>query len=747
MKRPAIHQQWLTCTLFSNQSFEAVVRYIFLVAGCLAAVLAQAQKKNSGFRYNMRHTTGPVIIDGKMDEPAWQATETATDFAMVLPMDTSLARVHTDVKMTYDSQFLYIIAVCWLNKPGPYMVESLRRDFNFGKNDNFIFFIDPFDDRTNGFTFGANAAGAQWDGMLYDGGKADLSWDNKWFSEVMYYEDKWIFEAAIPFQTIRYKKGNKEWGINFSRLDIKVAEKSAWAPVPRQFPTASLAYTGSLVWDEAPPDAGLNISLIPYALGGVSKDYENKQAAVYKGEVGADAKIGITSSLNLDLTVNPDFSQVEVDRQVTNLDRFELFFPERRQFFLENNDLFGNFGYQNIRPFFSRRIGLDAPISFGARLSGSLNKNWRIGAMDMQTKAVDESGLPVQNFAVLALQRKVFSRSNIRLMFVNKESINYEPGKDTTVPQYSAYNRNFGIEYNLASSNNLWTGKAMFVKSFSPGVNNNDIVHAANLKYANRKWTISWQHEFVGKSYSAEVGYVPRNNYVKLNPQVNYLFFPKKGKILSHGPQLGTTYYFNQSFQHTDDETYLYYGFTKRNQTTFGAWIAYDYVELLQPFDPTNSGKDSLPTGSKHNWMAFGGDYVSKPQQLFTFNLSARYGGYYADGRRLFFSGDFGYRFQPFVSLSLSSSFNHIDLPEPWGQTTFWLIGPRIDVTFTNTLFFTTFLQYNDQQQNINLNTRFQWRYRPASDLFLVYTDNYFPSPVKVRNRAFVLKFTYWWNM
>jgi hypothetical protein len=219
---------------------------------------------------------------------------------------------------------------------------------------------------------------------------------------------------------------------------------------------------------------------------------------------------------------------VEVDKQVTNLDRFELFFPEKRQFFLENNDLFGNFGFTNIRPFFSRRIGLGVPISFGARLSGNIDKNWRIGAMDMQTKKQTETGLPAQNFAVLAVQRKVFARSNIRMIFINKQSLNYEPGKDSTKPQYSLYNRNIGAEYNLASSNNVWTGKAMVLKSFAPGKNDNSITTATFLQYFSRHWTIGFQQEYVGKEYSAEVGYVPRNNYIKLNPYVNYLFFPKK---------------------------------------------------------------------------------------------------------------------------------------------------------------------------------------------------------------------------
>jgi len=723
------------------------LRYLLCLLICGLSVFGIAQKKNSQFQFHIRKASGPVIVDGSDDESAWQQAATAGSFFMVLPMDTSKASVKTDIKMTYDDRNIYIIAICWLPTKGqPYMVESLRRDFTFGRNDNFIFFLDTYNDLTNGYTFGANAAGAQWDGTLYEGGKADLNWDNKWISVVKNYDDKWIFEAAIPFKTIRYKKGVKEWGVNFSRLDITAAEKSAWAPVPRQFPTASLAYTGELIWDQPPPPTGLNFSLIPYALAGVSKNYDAKTEPVYKKEIGADAKIALTSALNLDLTVNPDYSQVEVDKQVTNLDRYELFFPEKRQFFLENNDLFGNFGFANIRPFFSRRIGLNVPISFGARLSGNIDKNWRIGVMDMQTKSVDSTGLPAQNFSVVAVQRKIFARSNIRLLFVNKQSLNYEPGKDSTKQQYSLYNRNIGAEYNLASANNLWTGKLMFLKSFSPDVSGNTLTHAANLQYNNRHWLLLWQHQYVGKNYSAEVGYVPRTNYISLNPTAAYLFFPKRGIVLSHGPKYIGTYYYNTSFKKTDYENILLYFFNLRDQSIFDVWVGNDWVQLLQPFDPTNSNKDSLAAGTVHSWKAFGVEFFSKPQKLFTYNISTRFGGYYANGERYSVNVDLGYRIQPYAGITLSTAYNDIQLPQPWGRTIFWLIGPRIDITFTNKLFLTTFIQYNDQQKNINLNARLQWRYHPASDFFLVYTDNYYSYPLFVRNRAFVLKFTYWWN-
>ena len=712
----------------------------------LAASLS-AQKINDSYRLPITKASSEILIDGVMDEKAWDDAAVATDFFMITPMDTSFAKVRTDVRMSYDEENLYLIVVNYHGMEGPYMVESLRRDFSFGKNDNFLLFMDPFDDQTNGFSFGANAAGAQWDGIMYNGGSIDLSWDNKWISKVTNYEDKWIFEASIPFKSIRYKKGITEWGINFSRLDLKTTEKSGWAPVPRQFPSASLAYTGTLVWDTPPPEAGANISVIPYALGGISRDFEGGGDTEYKKEVGLDAKISLTSSLNLDLTVNPDFSQVEVDRQVTNLDRFELFFPERRQFFLENGDLFASFGYATIRPFFSRRIGLNAPIQFGARLSGKINKDWRIGAMNMQTGEVSDSGLPSQNFTVVALQRQVGARSNIGAIFVNKLSLNYNPDTESEKPVYSQFNRNLGLEYNLASRNNHWTGKAMVLQSFGPDNIGNGFVHAANLKYATGNLTWNWQHEYVSENYTAEVGYVPRRGYYKIAPTAGYLFFPKSEKILNHGPSGGTTFFFNKQGEKTDNTTYLAYTVKWRSQSSLMLWSGYDYQKLLRPFDPTNSGNETLPVGSEHTWFSWGTEYTSKPQSVFTYAFSTRAGGYYAGGERYFVSGELGYRFQPYVGITMTANYNQIMLPEPWNTTTYWLVGPRVDVTMTNTLFFTAFVQYNEQMNNINLNTRFQWRFKPASDIFIVYTDNYLPEPFNVKNRSLVLKFTYWWNV
>jgi len=715
------------------------------------------QKQNEAYQLRVHRAQSPITIDGSVSEPAWDDAEVATDFWMVLPMDTDRAKVRTDVRMAYDDHNLYLSAVCYHGHvPGPYMVESLRRDWAFGSNDNFIFFLDTFDDQTNGFTFGVNAEGAQWDGLMYDGSKANLNWDNKWSSSVKKYEDRYELELAIPFKSIRYKKGNTRWGVNFSRLDLKTTEKSSWAPVARQFPTAALALTGVLLWDEPPPMSGPNVSLIPYVLGGISSDAQVGRPTTSRGDVGADAKIAIGSALNLDLTVNPDFSQVDVDQQVTNLDRFELFFPERRQFFLENGDQFANFGYTTLRPFFSRRIGLGGvPIHFGARLSGKLNQDWRMGAMDMQTGSVDEQGLPNENFAVFALQRRVFSRSNIGMLLVNKESASFDIGNGLRRP--TSYNRNVGAEYNLASANNRWTGKLLYLKSISSGDRGNGSAYAGNLQYFSRRWLINGQMENVEKDYIAEVGYVPRNGYHRALTTIGYTFLPQKGRVLSHGPTLESSNYFQWGDRISDYETTLNYKVTLRNQDVYTATAGAAYVRLLAPFDPTNTGKDRLDANSLHRWRYAGFKFDSRPQSAFRYGYSVQEGGYYADGRRFTATGNVGYRFQPYVSLAGAVTYNDIRLPHPWQRTRFWLVGPRFDITFTNTLYFTTFIQYNEQQNNMNVNTRLQWRYKPASDIFVVWTDNYMPNHLQpgqdltgwftAKNRALVLKWTYWWNL
>jgi hypothetical protein len=702
------------------------------------------QKINNDYVLKIGKISEEIVLDGHLDESIWELADVAENFSMILPQDDRKATQFSEVRMAYDDKNIYLAVIFFNNTiKGDYVVESYKRDFSFGKNDNFLVAIDPFNNMTTGFAFGLNAYGAQWDGTMYDGRSVDLNWDTKWYSEVAFDEKKWTAEIAIPFKSIRYNDNLEQWGISFSRLDLKASEKSGWTPVPRQFPSITMAYSGVLEWDNPPPTQGSNISFIPYLSG--EMDSPQKGTTNQEINAGADVKFNLTSSLNLDITLNPDFSQAEVDQQVTNLDRFELFFPERRQFFLENADLFANFGYENIRPFFSRRIGLNNPIVGGIRLSGNIDEKWRVGLLDIQTQAEKEKGLPAENFGVFSLQRKVLDRSSIGMIFVNKQSLGKLEDTKTTAGEY---NRNLGLEYNYFSADNLWNGKLMYLKSFSPNLSDDDAIFAGNLTYNDNNFLGSMQTEYVGENYNAEVGYVPRTHYYKFDTTLRYLFFPSQdSKVLSHGPLVGSIQYFNFDGLGIDRGTQLGYELNFKNRSEMVFTFENQFIVLQNPFDPIRTGIRSLEALTEHRWSSVNLEYNSKPQSLFTYALKSSYGGYFQDGKRWLFFSEMGYRFQPYIELNTLVSYNHIELEEPWGSNGFWLLGVKSNFTFTRNIFFSNLYQYNEQQKLWNFNSRFQWRYKPASDIFLVFNSSDTRMLTPNRNWNLTLKINYWINL
>ena len=704
--------------------------------------LLQAQSEpvnRATFRIDISATDEEIVIDGKLTETIWKNAATAKDFFRITPIDTGLATARTEVKLAYNDDHLFAAIICYDKVLGKRPVESLRRDFSFPKNDNFIIFIDTYNDQTNGFAFGVSAAGAQWDGIQADGGDVSLDWDCKWYSAVKEYDDHWVAEFAIPFRSIRYQEGVDEWGINFSRFSLLQNEKSAWAPVPRQFKSSTLAFTGTLQWDKPPPKLGTRFSIIPFLSGQGSKDIDVGTTANSDVDSGLDAKVTLSTSLNLDLTINPDFSQVEVDQQRTNLDRFELFFPEKRQFFLENSDLFASLGSKNIRPFFSRRIGLATPVIGGARLSGKLGPNYRLGIMNMQTNGNEET--PATNFTVATLQRKVLTRSSLSIFIVNKESDlqgNANGGENS-------YNRVGGIDFNLASADNLWTGKTFFHQAIYKNAGANAFAAATSIKYNNGTVSGQMGYSVVGTDFQADVGFIKRTGFHRFGPHLEYKFYPNKGKILNHGPTFKFDNVLDEDLKPMDRELELKYIINYIDRSKLSAELERGFVKLLEPFDPTNTGGDTLASGSAYNWNEFSMKYESDARKTINFTSNIRYGGYY-NGNKFSFNGEINYRLQPYVNLSISTTYDKIDLPKPFKSMAFLLIGPRLDLTFTNKLFLTTFVQFNDQADNVNLNLRFQWRFAPVSDLFIVYTNNAYPADFRTKDKALVAKISYWFN-
>ncbi len=719
-------------------SVPTVIILLFSLSAALPQTVAQDFGENrSRFVLKAKKKVDDISIDGILSEYTWRTAEIATDFFRVLPIDSGRAIAQTEVMVAYDDQNLYMAIICHDTFPGKRPAESLRRDFSFGKNDNFLAFIDTYNDQTNGFSFGISAVGAQWDGLQADGGFVALDWDCKWLSEVQNDPEKWVAEFAIPFRSIRYQNGVKEWGINFSRLDLKTAEKSSWAPVPRQFQTANLAFTGTLQFEEPPPTLGTRFSLIPYA-SVRSSSQSQESSASNQFDMGLDAKVTLSTSLNVDLTVNPDFSQVEVDRQVTNLDRFELFFPERRQFFLENSDLFASLGSQNIRPFFSRRIGLNNPVYAGLRLSGKLDSDTRLGVMNVQTGSLEDT--PAANFTVAALQRRTFERSNVGLFFINKNVTD-----KSSNPVANGYNRVIGIDYNLASADSRWTGKAFYHHSFSPGSNAQSLASAASIAYSTQRLTLRLFQEFVGKGFQAETGFVRRKGYYWIQPVVEYVFYPRSNTLANHGPWLEVSNFFNTGLRLTDLEISTGYKVQFLDRSLVWLGFRNTYIRLLEPFDPTNTGGEKLDGNESFQWSDATIFYSSNARSLFNHELSFQYGNYF-NGERFAMDVELNYRFQPYGSIGLTGAFNKITLPDPFNSVDLVLIGPKLDITFNKNLFLTTFVQFNNQIDNINVNVRAQWRFAPVSDFFLVYTSNAFSETFTNKDRAVVAKISYYFN-
>jgi len=746
-----------------------------LVCVCLlfvSSLFAQNTLPNDEqFVLHIKKATGKIIVDGKQDEPDWLSAIPVTNFIQNYPFDSSLAEKQTVAKAIFDDQFLYVSAVCY--QPHKYVVQSLRRDFPNSSSDIFFITIDPFRDKLNGFYFAVTPYGVQKEALIFTGSVGadnNIDWDNKWYCQATRYEDRFVVEMAIPFKTLRYKlaaNGKNEWDINFCRYTHAFNERSSWAPIPKNFRMIDINFNGKLIWDNAPPSPGKNFSIIPFILGGRSKDFEANTQGNNDIEAGFDAKIGITPSLNLDLTVNPDFAQVEVDQQVTNLSRFELFFPERRQFFLENNDLFGSFGFSNVNPFFSRRIGIGSnvntgenvrvPIRAGLRLSGRINKDWRIGLLNMHTNKSIKFGLPTTNFSVLAVQRRIGLRNSLGFIAVNKDEFH---NKAST----TRFNRIAGIDFNMASKNGKATGKFFLHKSISPQNLKGQYAMGSFVQYNSSKAVYDISLENIGINYNADVGYVPRNGYYRSEGSQASVFFPK-GRIKKWinnwriGPDYDI-YYGKIDKRVTDWDAGLFFRVTFQNAAELsGALLRWDYTYLFDPFDPTNTGGMELSAGSSYTYYSNRFSFKSNPRNNFFFSLGSRFGEYF-NGRVGQYQTSWSYRMRTFGIVSIDASYTRINLPTPYNKADFWLIGPRAELSFSKSIFFNAFLQYNNQANNFNINARLQWRFKPVSDFFLVYTDNYFASddPLTMvngrpasafmpKNRAIVAKLTYWFNL
>lgn len=717
-----------------------------------------------GIEVKVHRTNETIKIDGVLDEAIWVDNSTTPPFWQYAPNDSIYAEQQTEIKMAFDDNFLYISAKCY-SKSDDYVVTSLKRDFRAGGNDNITFLIDPFNDRTNAFMFGTNPMGVQREGLISGGGANirgfSTDWDNKWRCESKYEKDYWSTELAIPLSILRFNKDVKTWRFNAYRFDTQNNERSTWIRIPRNQWIFNLAFMAEMNWEEAPKSKSNRATFIPYVINNNNVDYEGDGKWRNTINAGGDIKIPVSSGLNLDLTINPDFSQVEVDQQITNLSRFEIFFPEKRQFFLENADLFGSGGFRNANPFFSRRIGISTDtvtgdnilntIYGGTRLSGKINDKVRIGVLDMIAAPDIENGLPTYNYNVISAQYKLWERSNIGIISVNKDAV---ANRDLLTENLT--NRVLGLDFNLATSDNKWSAKSFIHRSFSDfETGKAPWSHGTSIRYLKKAYNLRWDHQFVGEGFDAQVGFVPRKDYIAYNPSIELYFYKTESKLNRITTSFSLWSLYNTSFKLTDRIANIRVGLEYVNQSRLDFRLSNSFIFLTDNWDPTGTDSEELPADVSYNFTNLRFSYNSDRSKAFSYRVNSNLGQYYT-GRRYGIGGSLNYRIQPLANFSLNYNYNVFDMPYLDGLRSTVILGPRIDLSFTKKLFLSGSLQYNSQSENSNLNIRFQYRYAPVSDLFIVYTDNYFtdldgvsPNVVQFnsRNRALVLKCSYWLNI
>ena len=710
--------------------------------------------------YTVKYISDDITIDGVESEKIWEEANVGNDFWQWRPEDDVKAIKQTEFKAVFDDENLYFLVKAY-TKEKKFTVYSLKRDFSTASADYVQLIFDTFSDATNAFQFQTNHLGLKGD-VLVSGGNRDYrtdrnsSWDAIWYVESKLYDDYYLTEIKIPFNQLYFINGAKRWRFNMYRSDTQSLEHSTWVNIPQNQSIGNLAYMGEFNFEKPLGNSKKPVKLIPYINAIQGKDFENNYQ-LKDFDYGADLKIPIGNSLNLDATLNPDFSQVEVDDQIVNTTKWETRLPEKRQFFTQNSDLFSNFGTRESQTFFSRRIGVaknkdgeivENKIIAGVRLSGKINNSTRIGLLNVLTNEDIKNEIPQNNNTLLTFNKKVFSRSNFSFFILNRENTK----KYDFVNDSERYNRVIGAEYNLANNDGSWSGKAFIHKSILPDKSNNkkSLNTSVRITRNSRNHFINFYSAYVGDNHRSDLGYFRRYGVYKFEPTYKYRIYPNNEKILNIEIGHFTSFVFRPLFQNKQELTYnqtsVFISYLNQAELNIERRQRKDY--LFFEFDPTRTnGATPLPANRYYDFTDYSISYKSPSRNLFTSDSEISYGSFY-NGTKFSIQSRLSYRRQPIFNMSLRLNYDYIKLPEPYPTRNIWLISPKFELTFTKKIYWTTYVQYSNQSENLGINSRLQWRFAPLSDLYLVYNDNYFTNDkITPQLRSINLKLTYWINI
>lgn len=728
-------------------------KIILLVSLILSSSLLSQQ-------YTAKYINSEIVIDGEDIESDWMKANSGSNFWQWRPTDSLQAVKQTEFKALYDDENLYFFIKAYTEEKN-FTVYSLKRDFNTFNTDYVQLIFDTFNDATNAFQFQTNHLGLKGD-VLVSGGNVDYrtdrnsSWDAIWDVESKINDDNFSIEIKIPFDQLFFTNGAKKWRFNMYRSDTQTLEHSTWTKIPQNQSIGNLAFMGELIFEKSLGKSKKPVSVIPYLNISRINDFEiNKK--YNKSSYGVDLKIPVGNSLNLDITVNPDFSQVEVDDQIVNITQWETRLPEKRQFFTQNSDLFNDFGQpRDAEPFFSRRLGVatnkygeivENKIISGLRLSGKINDNLRIGFLNVLTEENLNEEVPQNNNTLLTFRNKVFSRSNYTFFLINRENTK----EYDFVEESDKYNRVLGFEYNLASNDGNWRGRTFIHKSFSSGSQyNNNYSYGVSLYKNSRNHDIGFNSSFVGDDFNSDLGYYRRKGFFKFQPTYRYRIYPKNEKILNYEFTHFAAFVYRPNKENTFEGQWNLTTFEIKflNQSEFRLRQNIKSTYLYDSFDPTRTkGAVALEADILYKYTDYEIEYNSPRRNLFNTRSKISFGEFF-NGDKFSFENTFSYRKQPVFNAELKLNFDSIKLPEPFPSRDIWLISPKFEFTFSKKTFWTTYIQFSSQSENLGINSRLQWRFAPLSDLYLVYNDNYYTkNSITPSLRSINLKLTYWINI
>ena len=716
---------------------------VFAAAVPAGATAAEARADRPTLR-TARLETEPVIDGNVMDDPAWDGLQAATGFRQIQPQEGAPASQRTEVFVGFTDDSLYVGVIAYDEDPSAIIVSDSRRDASLDDSDSFQMIIDGFMDRQNGLVFGTNPAGIQYDGQVVKessggfspgGSGFNLNFDVPWEVEARIGDHGWSAEFEIPFRSLRYGGGDvQNWGINFQRnIRRNNNEIVFWAPLDRQFTILRVFDAGTLAGVEPPPQRSLLVT--PYALGRVTRG-DGVNGTAVENELGIDAKYQITPSLTLDVTYNTDFAQVEVDDVQVNLDRFSLFFPEKRVFFLENAGQFSVGNPREVEFFFSRRIGVGrggrpTPIVGGARLSGKIGQSTNVGLLHMRTEDLPGTA-PENDFSVARVSQELPNRSSVGAIFINRE------GDGSLLPAGADdYNRTYGVDgrwgigpYATVSG---WAGM-----TDTPGLNGDDHAYNLRLDYASPRWSNAIGFTEVSEDFNPEVGFLRRDDFRKFEGRVLYRYRPNDFfGLLELRPHIAYNAFWDlegtqeSGFLHVDNH------WEWRTSAEIHTGVNFIYERVKQPFELVDGV--FIPVGKYDNSEAALVFQSDEGKALYG-ELRTNTGGFF-NGDRNSMRATARYRIGETFSTELNWNYNRIDLPTENDPFTINAAQLRLSYSFTPKMLLQALIQYDDRSDRVGMNVRFSVLQRANAGLFIVYNEvdeNGLMNP----SREFVIKYS-----